>query len=78
MSAFGAVVGVYTVCSWLSAVAPAKLRLAVVAAAVVLSVAAVVPATAAMFGLTLDVCAVLDVPDVPLDIVLSVWLMEIS
>ena len=80
MSALGAVVGVNTGCCWLSAVAPAKLELAAVAAAVVLPVVAELPAAVATIGLALVVClpVVPVVPEVPLDMLSSVWLMEMS
>jgi hypothetical protein len=68
---------VYTDCCWLSAAALAKFGLVVVAA-VLLSVVAEFPAAAATIGLALDVCAVLVAPDVPLDMLSSVWLMEMS
>ena len=81
MRALGAGAGLYTGCCWLSAAAPAKFGMAAVAAAVVLPVVAEFPAIAATIGLALEVCALPVVPllpDVPLDMLSSVWLMEMS
>jgi len=77
MNIFVSGVGVYTGCCWLSAVAAASCGIADVAA-VVFPAAAVLPAAGATIGFAVDDVVVPEVPDATPDMLLSVWLMEIS